>query len=109
MDFSEIGKIGDYVQTFCNKEAIITSDCWNAVTKKLTEKNKVSNLNVLRGMFENELPFMNEDPMTSTVNCLNYESQLRPIYLVTKRDRQSPKSAPNLFQTNRRKKLLIAT
>lgn len=59
MDSSELGELGDYYQTYCNKDAIITSECWGIVEEKLKANPK--KISVLRGLFEDNLPIINEN------------------------------------------------
>ena len=85
-DLTELGVIGDYYQTYLNREAIITLECWEVVEKYLANNNKSKRIPVLRGLFEDNLPTMGiSDSIEATAKYVNYKSQLQPIILITKR------------------------
>ncbi len=77
-----IKNILDYL-VYKNQEGTITSDCWEKI------KNSGDISNSRKGVLKGSLDIKNidkGDTTVSTVSCLNYESQFKPIILITKKD-----------------------
>ena len=72
----------DYL-VYKNQEGLITIDCWETIKESdfITEQTKM----LLRGSFD--IKDINKGkPELSTVSCLNFESQFKPMILITRKD-----------------------
>lgn len=75
-----VGRIGDYL-TYQNKVASTTKNCLDAVKEALPlEINKI-----MQGIFDDyTIYYDKKTPQESIITFLNYQTQLKPVILITK-------------------------